>query len=49
VPELVGSLREDEFAYGLMRLGFGSGRFRRVKWVSSAATRGAAVVVLLRR
>ena len=34
VPELVNSLKDDEFAFGLMRLGFGSGRFRRVKWVS---------------
>lgn len=34
VPELVQSLKDDQFAFGLMRLGFGSGRFRRVKWVS---------------
>jgi len=34
VPELVSSLKEDDLCFGLLRLGFGSGRFRRVKWVS---------------
>lgn len=26
-------LQEDQFYYGLLRLGFGTGRFRRTKWV----------------
>lgn len=33
VPELAKWLRDDEVLCGLLRLGFGVGRFRRVKWV----------------
>ena len=35
VPELAKWLRDDEVLCGVLRLGFGMGRFRRVKWVSN--------------
>lgn len=37
VPELAKWLRDDEVLCGVLRLGFGVGRFRRVKWVRAAA------------
>lgn len=33
VPEMSKWLAEDAFYFGLVRLGFGTGRFRRTKWV----------------
>lgn len=33
-PEMQKCLAEDQFFYGILRMGFGSGRFRRTKWVA---------------
>lgn len=33
VPELVKFLPEDDCSFGLIRMGFGTGRFRRTKWI----------------
>lgn len=33
VPELKKNLADDQVLFGLLRMGFGSGRFRRTKWV----------------
>jgi hypothetical protein len=42
VPELVRSLPEDEVTMGLVRLGFGTGRFRRIKYSVSCRAAGRA-------
>jgi hypothetical protein len=32
-PEMVKWLKDDQSCFGLLRMGFGSGRFRRTKWI----------------
>jgi hypothetical protein len=39
VPEMIKWLRDDEVLCGLLRLAFGAGRFRRVKWVRARVRR----------